>query len=347
MKIAWKQKNNTTLFYICSCMVIIVPSLLAGYRDTTVGHDIEVYMVPLFESLNTEENLAAFIIVSELESAFIIYNYLIRLFTDDIFWAFFVQQILVLSAVYYTCYRLRDKIDAPLYFLIYLLTMYCESMTMARQIFAISAIIFAYPFIMQRQWKYFVVVVVLAYFMHHSALLALPLYPFVVYFGKKNTQISIVNLFMVIVAGLILYMYFPSIVNVLIEYGILPVKYTKYTDQEFNTHKITVLITILCFFTSYFAKKNNIRQEIQVLAIIVFFMLLCGKYNDVAQRIAQYYEYYLFIRVLMVFESLYANNKKIAKTVTVFLLLSFFIFSATKYGFAEAIPYTSKSLNIR
>ena len=49
----------------------------------------------------------------------------------------------------------------------------------------------------------------------------------------------------------------------------------------------------------------------------------------------------------MVFESLYANNKKIAKTVTVFLLLSFFIFSATKYGFAEAIPYTSKSLNIR
>lgn len=350
MKIAWKNINHKFPFYLFSILTILIPSLLAGFRDTTVGHDINIYMTPLFESLNDNNGwmtVGMFIADTELESVFVIFNFIISWFTDEIFWAFFIQEVIVLGLIYSTCYKLRKRMNTPLYFLLYLITMFCSSMTLARQIFAIAMIIFSYTYIIDRKWKSFVICIAIAYFMHHSALLALPLYPLSIYCSNKKKEFSNSKILMIIIGGFLLYVFFPTIINFFISYGILPHKYVKYTEAEFSTHKIDLILALLCFCCSKINKKETqINQEIKILSIIVFFMLLCGSYNDVAQRIAYYYNYFLYIKILMLFYKCKPLLEKKYSTIAVSMALIAYVYLAITYGFAEAIPYTSKILGI-
>lgn len=350
MRTAWKRMNTSCVFVILSGLTVLFPSLLAGFRDTTVGHDIEVYMTPLFYSLSDTEkinNVVLYVTQSELEPAFVLFNYFITRFTDNIFWAFFIQQFVVLGMIYYTCYRLRYRINAPVYFLIYLLSMYCGSLTFARQIFAFAMVIFSYPFIIERKWKPFLLCIAIAYFMHKSAVLAIFLYPLSAYCNNKNRHLSLIKILLIFTVGYLFYLFFPSIINFMISHGILPLKYTKYTEDSFNTHKISIAIIVLCFICSKINKQmKSVNMEIQLLSILVFFMLLCGAYNDVAQRVAHYYEYFLYVRILMILHTCPISTERKYTTLVMLVSLVTFMYLAEFYGFAEAIPYTSRTLGI-
>ena len=277
--IAFNILNKKVPFYILSLLAIIIPSLLAGCRDTTVGYDIEVYMVPLFNELQNISDWQALLLIgasSGLEWFFIIFNYLITRFTDNIFWAFFIQQLIVLILIYFTCYRLHTKLNASFLYFTYLLFYFCASMTAARQVFAISMVFFSYPYIINRNLYKFIICIIVAWTMHSSALFALSLYPISIYSINNKRKIDVIKLIFLCVLGLLAYTYFPVITNKLISYGLMPEKYIKYIDQEYMTHKLDILLVFGLFISSKIKKYYIIRNnEIRIIKIFMSYASYC------------------------------------------------------------------------
>ena len=349
-KIAWSNIKNKGLFIFFSIITIILPSLIAGFRDTTVGHDIEAYMVPLFNNLlfvSNANELLYYLFLDELDGFFILFNFCITRFTDNIFWAFFIQQVIVLSLVYITCYKLRNKLNAPLLFFSYLVFYFCSSMSAARQVFAVAMIFYSFPYIIEKKIYKFLLCIIIAWTMHKSAILGITLYPLSVFCNKSNNNISMAKFTIIIIIGMLGYLYFPAILNFLISYGIVPEKYTRYIDQTFSTHKINILLVTLLFFTSTINKGlKAINNEIKIFTIVAFFILLCGVYNDVAQRAALYFILYIFTLFFCMTDTLIKQKKRIIEHSFIYLIILIYFYTSMYYGYAEAIPYTSKILGI-
>lgn len=60
------NKTSTKIIrYVFFSLAILLPSLLAGYRDETVGHDILAYAVPCFNDLTNIINIKELFIYIE------------------------------------------------------------------------------------------------------------------------------------------------------------------------------------------------------------------------------------------------------------------------------------------
>lgn len=344
-----KVQYSKSGFLFFSGLAILIPALLAGFRDMTVGRDLRAYMVPNFNAMLNAKDLHDFIITAALQKLEILYqfyNFIITRFSEDLFWAFFIQQIIILCLFYILFYFFREKINYPLAFLIYLLFLFCISMSMNRQIFAVAIVSISYIFILKRKLFAFLICVTIALGFHNSAIFAYFLYPLFTWINKKEKPISNITIFVFIIAGFIFFISFPKILQSLLHYGLVPSVYERYVNSEHNVHKTNLLLIVMCFFLGYSQTDTYVRvkNNIKLLSILTFFTLLCGVYNDTAQRAAYYIEIYLLIQVLVVINSY--SKKQFYSYLFMLIMLFNFIYLACTTQFAEVIPYTSKTLNI-
>ncbi|WP_320167925.1 EpsG family protein [Mangrovibacterium marinum] len=350
--IANKTIARRTYFLFFSGIAILVPALLAGFRDLTVGHDLNAYMVPNFRTMHNVDEIKEFFIVAavqQLEIFYQGYNFLISRFTDDFFWPLFIQQVIVLTIVYKLLYSIRNSINYPLAFLIYLLFIFCDSMTMNRQIFAIAIIAYSYIYILRKKPLLFLITVTIAFGFHNSAVFGYLLYPLFTWINNQKKSVSILTVLIFFGAGLVLFLSFPQLLSFLISKGLVSPVYERYVSSGYNVHKADLLLIVFCFIFGLITSKGidkKYSNNIKLLSIATFFILLCGIYNDTAQRAAIYIEIYLFIQILSSIKSMNETNRQVFSVLFVLLMLFNFSYIATTTQFAEAIPYTSTTLGI-
>ncbi len=340
-----KQIKGSLRFFFFA-LSILIPSLLAGFRDETVGYDILIYAVPCFNTLldiTNIKDLFSFMATSGLEPMYVIFNFIITRFTDDIFWSFFLQQIIVLSLVMITCNRLKNIINVPIIYLSYLLFYFCNSMTSNRQVFAVAIVFFSFYYIIRNDLKKFIICIAVATLFHNSAIFTILIFYIYRYAVNIKGKIDFIKLSYIIVIGFLFYVFFPVIINFLITNGLINSKYERYMNAEYNFHKIDILIMLLMYLITFFNKKlpayNNVLKLFIITAI---FINLCGQYNDVATRMAIYFNLFIFINI-----SRLASNSYNGKAIMEYLLILLFVqylYLAYTTGFSEAIPYTSKEL---
>lgn len=333
---------------VCFVLAIVFPSLLAGYRDETVGHDILAYAVPCFDALldvGTLRELSAFMAVSGLEPLYIMFNYIVTRLTDDIFWAFFMQQVIVLSLILFTCIRMNKVINAPVVYFLYLLLFFCDSMSANRQVFAVAVIFFSFYYLLNDDVKRFAVCVIIATLLHNSAIFTVVLYFMYKYARRIPGSLGGMRLAVVIMGGVLFYLLFPAIINFLISNGLINSKYERYMNAEYSFHKINLLV-MACLYvvTVQYGARRDYVNVLKLFIIATIFILLCGQYNDVATRMSIYFT--LFVFVYMSRLSLVSRNGKTLMGCLILLMLVQFCYLAMTTGFSEAIPYTSKRLGI-
>ena len=343
------RTNNKIFSLLLSCVAVLIPSLIAGYRDETVGMDLMYYAVPCFNSMQNIKNISqlfAYIGFSDLEPLYIIYNFIITRFTNDFFWPLFIQQVIVISLVLFTCYRFRYALNAPALYLLFMLLCYCQSMSLNRQIFAIGILFFSFYYVVNRKLVKFLICIVFATLFHSSGIIGLPIYFIYSYVCKLKKKESNKFLLITCVLGLLFFFMFPMVITNLIHLGILNAKYIRYTDSSFDTHKIDMLIVMFLWCITLFGRRQIVYiNVIRTFIVIVFFMYLCGVYNDVATRAGIYYLLFTFMSVGIFIK----GSTKTLKTMSVFVislyLIQFFYLAKTT-DLSEALPYTSNELGI-
>ena len=285
--------------------------------------------------------------MSGLEPMYVLFNFIVTRFTDDIFWAFFLQQVIVLSLIVYTCYRLKNVVDLPLVYLSYLLFYFCESMTANRQVFAVAIVFFSFYYIIHDRLKKFIICVVIATLFHNSAVFTIVIFFFYKYAMNIKGKVGMTKLFYVIILGVAFYMLFPVIINFLITNGLINSKYERYMNAEYSFHKIDALIMVFMYVITLLNSGNRAYKYNNVLKLFIIasiFIILCGQYNDVATRMAVYFILFIFVNISRL-ASISYNGKSMMQYLLFLLLLQYFYLASTT-GFSEVIPYTSKQLGI-
>ena len=159
-----------------------------------------------------------------------------------------------------------------------------QSYFVLRQWLAIAVTMFSYQYIISRNWKMFILLMLLAFSFHQTALVFILIYFF---YGIKNVKFLNISL---VITGIILLISFSFIFN---HFATSLIGYEGYIDS--NEGNITTLLISLCYFITYifFLKsdiyKPGINKLIFIMLALNFIIMLAGHTNSGINRLMMYY----------------------------------------------------------
>ena len=161
-------KNNPKIDKRWYYFVIIVFTLFAGFRDMIGGYDVYIYA-------EVYEATTEFILTTDaFDFGFRTLYLFLRIFSEDRYFMFFMVGML-----YYIMQAYVIKKHSPLFYLslfILFSKFYLMSFVYLRQELAMAVCWLSIPYILDRKYIKFFGAMIIAFLLHKSALLFLPLY---------------------------------------------------------------------------------------------------------------------------------------------------------------------------
>lgn len=346
------KENKINYFFIF--IAIFIPSFLAACREPEIGRDVNLYVLPIWESAVNSYGLGQFILYNaNNEILYLLLNYIVSRFTDEFGIFLFVHQAILMSLIVATAIKVRHEIKSDFVLIFYFLFLYNTTFSLMRQSVSVLLVLYFSLFVFYSKTKTSLLKnyagTLFSILAHNSAVFALVLYPLkkIIDFcsNKKIILFLIVSISFLIISTL-----YHVLLSYLLGKGLLSIKYENYLDQtEFSSHKIDLLcfaamIMIMFFLTS---KRNRINDKfnyVLFLLIISFYFTMLGNIVEVANRVA----YYFVIPLLYLFPMISKDKAEISKVKFIIILLVFvrFVYLAMSTGLADTIPYKSKILGI-
>ena len=134
------KRNLSLISIIFISISIIVPALLAAGRTEEIGTDVNNYVVPIWNLVHTVDSslLSTIFAIGYIEPGYIVINWLVAQFSDDIFWLLLIIQLVILIPIYIGAFKLKKKLS-PLWILfLYYCVIYNETLNLVRQSIALS-----------------------------------------------------------------------------------------------------------------------------------------------------------------------------------------------------------------
>lgn len=143
-------------FYALS---IILPALLAGLRDLTIGADTGGYPIEIFDIACSSHSLSDCIyevgfFVFCHDVGYISLAYLISAFTKDSFFFFFITNLIVNWGVFFFLYKAKSRFQFSLWlaWLSYLFIFYNRTLNLSRQSIAIAIVLIAITYLWDKKY---------------------------------------------------------------------------------------------------------------------------------------------------------------------------------------------------
>lgn len=132
-------------------------ALLAGFRDFGVGTDTEFYSDAYFKAALKSSGFVD-LLTSEYEirvqnKGYLVLNYIGTFFLDDIFIAWFLTELLILTCTYVAVLKMKKMYDLRIYLfsIIYLFAFYNVSLNIMRQMCALSILLLSYVYYLEKK----------------------------------------------------------------------------------------------------------------------------------------------------------------------------------------------------
>ncbi len=311
--------------YIFICFAIL--SCIVGFRGLSIGNDTESYHIIINNALqydNFWDNS------TRIEDGFIYLVRLIGLFNTNSQFIIFVIGMLTILLFIISIYK-RSKNMTFSILLLFVFGLFFDSMNITRQIMAGAILLLGLNFVKDKKFVKFAMVVLMASFIHKTAIVFMFIY-FLNYikFTKKTSIIFlafcsfiiilfsfILKLFIIVFPGYSGYLdssYFNGsgllgILKVIIVYGVVLVMLIRTHLIEFNENEITCLDHSLS--DDYIV---NDYGKITILSLFtILFLLAIGMHANIADRLAKYFQIVLLIGLPNVFSLI--EDKKIKLTL--------------------------------
>lgn len=326
-----KGKKASILFDILS---IMIPSIIAGYRDLSIGKDISVYGEYM-------HHVASHSSVSNFFSTFgyqdILYSILTiaigGIFKDIHIFLFFLQ-LLNCAIVYKACKNHDDKIPVCVSYSLFLMSLYFRQLNLLRQGLSLSIAILAISYLLKDDKKKFIILSIFAILSHFSAIVLV-----LVYFVYKNSNKRIKNklffpaLYFTLIAILILFFPFLRLVTSI---GILPNKYTyeyflRCLNVGYGIDSLgTIFKLIWCLVIIMISCKDRAKNKIVNYSFFVhvaFIDFILWNYNIYILYIDRLSFYFGYIYVLFLLPQLVVvlKNKLSNRALYYLLLMGLFV----------------------
>lgn len=321
-------------FSICACGVLIFVSAFRDYvGDTGTYRD-------LFNS--SPDSIKEFFrdVPLKGEWGFTLYNTIIKQFiSDKSQWLLIISAIITLVCIFVTFYRYSESIELSIF---YFITMGCYLVTMngIRQYIVSAISMLAFPWIIKKQWYFYIPLVLVLSTFHTSALVFLVVY----FIGNKEAWGSWTKA--IIIFGIGLFVTYP-ITGPIIANLLGETQYGHYgnalTSEGGGANFIRILVYAVPVIFSYMGRNNKIMKKkfgynlmVNMSVWNLIFMLLANKYWIYA-RFNMYFNTYAII--LLCWEIKYLFRRDNQKLVYILSLIFFAIYYW--YDMAKSLGYGS------
>lgn len=294
-------------------LTILSMCVFAALRDMSVGTDTGSY-VRAFQSFVFPKyhNFKEFITD---EPGYVIIQYLCKLVTNK-YWFY----LAVVALISYSCIIVAIKklsLNPVLSLFIFItLGYYTFPFNAARQGIALSIYVLAIPYIINKSFFKYVLIVLLASLFHKTAIVALPLYFF---FNLKYSWKTIV---IVLIGSILVSAFLPT----LLSYGTsIDSRYAIYQDSGDGGELLTLFYVILSLF--FICARAIVSSDGKNVYDVYLNMLLCGStiYTVVIlsdsyielTRFAAYFQ----IASIFLWPELFNSNKKVVSVAFMYICI--------------------------
>lgn len=346
------KRNLSLISIIFISISIIVPALLAAGRTEEIGTDVNNYVVPIWNLTHTVDSslLSTIFAIGYIEPGYIVINWLVAQFSDDIFWLLLIIQLVILIPIYIGAFKLKKKLS-PLWILfLYYCVIYNETLNLVRQSIALSFCFLALSFLFDNKDKFFIIISVFAFFFHNSAILMFLIYLLYLFCIKGYVSKYRILTYGIIGFGIFCVFSFSILINIFVQYGLLKVKYLAFAEGTFDGHLSKVAfffkifsMLLVWWLTSKTRKINSLLKKFfKFVAFYDVLFCLMGATVVYISRISLYTQLVMFIIL-----ALLINGKQgVAKITSIKILLFlsglfYWYFAFVVSGVSETYPYKS------
>ena len=323
IKLQEKSVNRKSVY-----LPIIILSLFAGIRSYKVGTDSENYVQYFVNDIN----MYNYSFNKDIEYGYQLIEYSLLNFTHNYFWLFFITAIFFISCYLYIIKKYSVDYWFSIFFFLTLGT-YTFFFNGLRQGLAMAITALALPFLLDKKFIKFFLVVLLASAFHKTALFVLPFY-FIV-----NSNIKVI--YKVIFSFLTSLAVSKFLVNYVASLNPRYEGYKQVSDESggylvlgFYVVMIILIYTIIHFY--------RIRDE-QTLKIFTFYSVGTASIVPIAalgsaasgpQRLISYFTWTLILLLPIVVKKV--GNKFISLLAFLFSIIYFYM---TTQAFSNLAPY--------
>lgn len=364
--IAQRTVSQKAAFYFFSVWAVLLPALLAGFRDSGVGTDTLIYVDHVWAKILSVSDWDDFVNAynnkdfKDIEFLYLLLNWMVSQVSTDVHSIYFASNLVVMLFIYRAAYDNRKKCDMWLVMLLFLLLYYNASLNLVRQSIALSMSVYAYKYIEQEKW---IKVVVWGYFIllaHNTGVFFVFLLLIYLIFRMRNRLVKrYLSVCFAIMVPLSLCM-LDYVLLLSVSWGILPMKFLSYLGELNTTTFIKSVFIIYVLFLLYVLGamrylKNKKRRdgELEMYAYFKFvgILLFLGSLaSHWAFRLSYYINYpfdCLFLpRVVKLVQRRCYSMYKISLVAILLLAFVLWYWTIVINNGNETIPYKSKILGI-
>lgn len=245
--------------WISALFVILIPAILAGLRDYSIGTDTKNVIKTATELAENIGSFKSFLLFTQSNALFERFDvgYSVFIFVlAKIFHSpqitMFIISFLTALFVYLSLYKMRNECSILMGELVFLLTQYNASYNMIRQSLAMAMGLWALAIVLNEDSKRYlkaIIIILIAMLLHSSAFLSfIPILIYAFYNDHRKTSLFKDAVF--IVALVVVVTSITSIVSFLINHGLLNERYSHYFTEgqiSANFSALGVLIYFLPF----------------------------------------------------------------------------------------------------
>lgn len=315
-------------FNIWGILAIIPLALIAGFRYG-VGQDYFYTYVPIFQQIlkgNSSEVWGDF--------GYILLNKFVQLFTEDYSGIFLFTSIIFCVCIFLSIYE--NSLDIPMsIFLLVSTGYYFCFLNGIRQMLTAAIFMYAIKYILEEKFKYYFILIILASFIHLSALIYIPVY-FIknIKLNKQKMWFLIITTF---VSAEILKEVFLKLISL--------TKYSWYIGSVYDTQSqgSVVIMINLCIFIFGCIYDNNKNGEDNLFLKLQFLTVLASAFIGQIPGMQRILWDFGIASIILIPNTILKEKKRntrfILKAVVIILYLGYFYYTVGIKNSNNVLPY--------
>ncbi|WP_066831874.1 EpsG family protein [Collinsella ihumii] len=354
-------------FVLLGCAVLI-PSLVAGLRSTSVGTDTSGYVVELYDAAGSASSLPAFFAdqLARFEPLFLLLVYCSVNMFGSIEAPLFFMELLNCVTVVAALYVTGKGRGMSLGYLLYLLLHFNESLNMMRQSLAMGFLLLALAFLYQRRFALYAACLLCGIGFHLSAVIGL-MYPPILYliemltFDRKHIvhmrPARALMLTGMVALPVVFSVSFASVMSFAESLGIVPERFTIYLTGGGTALPQSLIVAYLVILGIQWIERDRVIEgRFTALAFLYgIVMYLLVSYSEHLWRFGTYFMYPLILGVVGLAPAersragyllRVVDREFMAIAAIVFIVLGLWYLQIVVWGNHDTLPYVSDILGV-
>lgn len=335
--------ENVSVRWIGVFLSVLIPSIVAGLRYQ-VGTDWDNYSynMTLIRSLSFYDVFHNSILSNGEIGFLFIVKILSYCFNNEFIFGIFA--FATLAFISNALIREYTEYNISIAYWIFLFIYFSNSFNLMRQTLAVAIVFWGMKYVYKKNRKryIYIIIVLFAFLIHFSALIALPIY--FLWNRKKERALNMRIYIPFAVCVGIFVVFWRNILQIFLNFGnVFISKYSKYMNNNSGKNrdfylKALIFITILILFYGTKVKDEKIKLFLQ-MSFINLLICTTGFYITFFKRIGMYYEMPVIILIAATTRTFYKDYKVAINVISSVAVIVYFTLVYYIIGDSNIIPY--------